>query len=140
MGDMSETSETTGEPDAFAEATATTTVDATVAALCDAAQGAGMTIFASVDHGDGARSAGVPLGDVVVVLLGAPAVGTAVMQADPRTGLDLPLRVLVWDDARTTRIRWRDPRALATSYALDGLGPVLEKMAAGLRKVIDAIT
>jgi uncharacterized protein (DUF302 family) len=109
-----------------------------VAAIGGAAQAAGMTVFASVDHGAGARAAGLELGDEVLLLLGSAKVGTAVMQAAPRAGLDLPLHVLVWDDHGTTRITWRDPHALAAAHGIEGVEAVLDKMAAALRGVIDA--
>jgi uncharacterized protein (DUF302 family) len=115
-------------------------VAATVAKLRDAARGAGLTVFAEIDHAAGAREAGLDLPDEVVVVLGSPQVGTAVMQAAPRAGLDLPLRVLVWDDEGTTRITWRDPRLLAREHPLDGRDDVLAKMAAGLAKVVSAAT
>ena len=115
-------------------------VPATVAAIEDAARDAGMTIFGRVDHAAAARDADLELPDEVVILLGSPKVGTALMQADARAGLDLPLRVLVFDDNGTTRIVWRDPRGLAGQHELEPVEPVLEKMAAGLRKVIDAVS
>lgn len=120
------------------ETSASGDVHATVGALCEAARAAGMTVFARVDHGAGAREVGLELRDEVLLLIGAPKVGTALMQAAPRAGLDLPLHVLVWDDDGTTRITWRDPRALAAEHRLQGLPTVLDAMDAGLRKVVDA--
>jgi uncharacterized protein (DUF302 family) len=112
-------------------------VDATVARLCDAARAAGLLVFARVDHGAGARDAGLELADEVALLLGSPQVGTLLMQAEPRTGLDLPLRVLVRDDAGTTRVTWSDPRRLSARYAIEGVDELLEKMQAGLRHVVE---
>lgn len=120
------------------ETTAAGSVYATVAAVCNAARAAGMTVFARVDHAAGARGAGLELPDEVLLLVGAPKVGTALMQAAPRAGLDLPLHILVWDDAGTTRITWRDPHSLAGDHALAGLEPTLDGMATGLQRVVDA--
>lgn len=114
-------------------------VHTAVTALCEAARDAGMTIFASIDHAAGARETGLELADEVVVLLGSPKAGTVLMQADARTGLDLPLRVLVWDDGGTTHVAWRDPRLLASEHGLAGLDAMLDKMASGLRTVIGAL-
>jgi uncharacterized protein (DUF302 family) len=55
-----------------------------------------LTVFSRVDHGGGARSAGLELGDEEVVSFGDPRVGTLLMQADPTLGYELPLRMLVW--------------------------------------------
>jgi uncharacterized protein (DUF302 family) len=115
-----------------------TSVHRTVAAIAEAAQAAGMTVFATVDHAAGARDVGLELPDEVVIFIGAPKVGTALMQADPRAGLDLPLRLLVWDDDGIIRVAWRDPRTLAAEYQLQGLDPTLAQMAAGVRKVLAA--
>ena len=115
-----------------------TGVEATVDAICEAALAAGMTVFARVDHAAGARTAGLQLPDEVLLLVGAPKVGTALMQAAPQAGLDLPLHILIWDDAGTTRITWRDPHVLATEHRLEGLADVLDAMDAGLRKIVGA--
>jgi len=128
---------TLSEDHRLAEVTSRASVPATVSRLCDAARAAGMLVFARVDHGAGARDAGLQLGGEVVVLLGSPNVGTVLMQAARRSGLDLPLRVLVWDDDGTTRITWRDPRDLAAVHALDGVGDVLEHMSTALREVVE---
>ena len=74
--------------------------------------------------------------DEVVVVLGAPQVGTRLMQASARTGLDLPLRVLVWDDGGTTRLAHHDPAGLGAAHRLDGLDEVLARMGAGLEAVV----
>ena len=78
----------------------------------------GVAVLASVDHAAGARSVGLELADEVVVLFGDPAVGTGVMQDDPRAGIDLPLRMLLWDDNGTTYAGYRDPLALTDGFDL----------------------
>ena len=78
----------------------------------------GVAVFASIDHAAGARAAGLELPDEVVVIFGDPAVGTGVMQDDPRAGIDLPLRMLFWDDNGTTYAGYRDPDALSGSFDL----------------------
>lgn len=92
----------------------------TVELLTAALQARGITLFATVDHAAGARGAGLELEDEVLLLFGNPAVGTALMVADPRTGIDLPLRMLVWNRDGVTRVAYQDPRTLADRYALDG--------------------
>src|SRR3712207_3939021 len=72
--------------------------------LTAALRARGIEIFATVDHAAGARAAGLELADEVLLVFGNPAVGTALMQADPRCGLDLPLRMLVWSQDGTTRV------------------------------------
>lgn len=93
----------------------------------------GVRLFAVIDHAAGAGDAGLELADEVVLVFGSPAVGTALMQADPRAGLDLPLRLLVWSDDGTTRLAFRDPRALADDFAVGDRADVLD----GLRRLLD---
>jgi len=78
----------------------------------------GVSVLASIDHAAGARAAGLHLADEVVVLFGNPAVGTGLMQDDPRAGIDLPLRMLLWDDNGTTYAGYRDPQALSDLFDL----------------------
>ena len=58
-----------------------------------------LTVFARVDHAAGAASVGLPLRPTEVVLFGNPKGGTALMQDQQTAGIDLPLKVLIWEDA-----------------------------------------
>ena len=57
-----------------------------------------LTVFAHVDHADGAASVGLPLRPTEVVIFGNPKGGTALMQDRQTAGIDLPLKSLVWED------------------------------------------
>lgn len=59
---------------------------------------AGWKVFTEVDHAAAAREAGLSLRGRTVVLFGNPRAGTPGMAANPRLAIDLPLRVLVWED------------------------------------------
>jgi uncharacterized protein (DUF302 family) len=72
--------------------------DATLKRVEDAITGAGMTIFARVDHAAGAREAGLSMPPTIVLHYGSPKGGTPMMLASPRAALDLPLRVLVREE------------------------------------------
>jgi uncharacterized protein (DUF302 family) len=72
-----------------------TTVDRLVAAI----EKAGMSIFATIDHAGGAKAVGLSMPPTVVLIYGQARGGTPVMQADPAAALDLPLRVLIREDA-----------------------------------------
>ena len=60
---------------------------------------AGITVFARIDHAAGARSVGLELRPTEVLIFGNPKAGTPLMQAVQTIGLDLPLKVLAWQDA-----------------------------------------
>jgi uncharacterized protein (DUF302 family) len=87
-----------------------------------------ITVFATIDHASGAREVGLELPDETVVVFGDPRAGTPLMQKDPAVGIELPLKMLVWDEGGTTRVGYHDPIALAESYRLDGLQPRLERI------------
>jgi uncharacterized protein (DUF302 family) len=132
-------SESTGGQDVggIVTKTAAGTVATTVAALIQSVQDHGMTVFSTVDHGGEARRHGLELRDTVVVIFGSPIAGTPVMQAAPLAALDLPLKVLVWDDGGRTRISYTDPAALAARHHLSeslatrlaGIGPLTDGLA-----------
>lgn len=76
----------------------------------------GMTIFAVIDQRAAARGAGQELRDTTLIIFGNPAVGTSIMNSEPLAGLDLPLKVLVWDNGGLTRASYVSPTVLATRY------------------------
>jgi uncharacterized protein (DUF302 family) len=108
-------------------------VDETVSRLAAAVEARGLKLFSVVDHSGEARAHGLELRDTKVVIFGSPEAGTPVMQAAPLAALDLPLRVLVWDDAGQTTVTYAPPATLAARYGLpDAL--------AGRLRGIDVIT
>lgn len=77
-------------------------VPATVEKLVTAAEAAGATVFARVDHGAGAQKVGKDIGPSVAVIFGNPAAGTPVMEQNRLAGAILPLQVLVYQDTDGT--------------------------------------
>lgn len=71
------------------------TVDRLVAAI----EKAGMNVFATIDHAGGAKAVGMSMPPTIVLIYGQARGGTPVMQANPAAALDLPLRVLIREDA-----------------------------------------
>jgi uncharacterized protein (DUF302 family) len=92
----------------------------TVKRLAELAATRGMKVFTVVDHSGEAEAVGLRLRDTKVVIFGNPAGGTPVMDAVPLAALDLPLKVLVWDDGGQTRVAYLAPGALAERYAIPG--------------------
>jgi uncharacterized protein (DUF302 family) len=113
----------------------------TVSRVIDAIEGRGMTVFARIDHAGAAREAGLELADEQVVLFGAPRAGTPLMQSDPRIGVELPLRILIWADASGVLLGYRDPRELAGPYDITPeQQPILEQMATLLGQLAEEAT
>jgi uncharacterized protein (DUF302 family) len=94
-------------------------VDETVARLTDLIAARGMKVFAVIDQAAEARSVGLDLRPTTLVVFGAPAAGTPVMDAAPLAALDLPLKILVWADQEQTRVSYLSPEAFAERYDLD---------------------
>jgi uncharacterized protein (DUF302 family) len=108
----------------------------TVTRLTDMIAAKGMTAFAVIDQAAAAEEAGLKLRDTVLVIFGNPAAGTLVMQSAPEAALDLPLKVLVWDDGGQTKVMYVSPAALAERYSL---GPELQVKLAGIDPLTDAL-
>ncbi|GLQ99403.1 DUF302 domain-containing protein [Dyella mobilis] len=70
----------------------------TTARLVHAIEKTGMTILARVDHAAAAHAANMSLRPTEVFIFGNPRAGTPLMQLDQRVGIDLPIKVLVWED------------------------------------------
>ena len=78
----------------------------------------GMKLFAVIDQAAEARQAGLTLRETTLVIFGSPKAGTPVMVASPLAALDLPLKVLIWDDSGQTKVSYYAPAALAASHHL----------------------
>ena len=58
--------------------------------------------------------------DSKLVMFGKPTVGAAVMLAAPLAGLDLPLKVLVWEDGKAVAVSYNAPQFLAERHHIEG--------------------
>jgi uncharacterized protein (DUF302 family) len=108
-------------------------VEETVARLSDAIVSRGAKLFAVIDHSGEARASGLELRDTKVLIFGSPVAGTPVMESAPLAALDLPLKVLVFDEGGATRVCYASPSGLADRYGL--ASELVSKLGA-----IDAIT
>jgi len=81
----------------------------------------GMTVFARIDHAAGAAGAGLPLRPTELLIFGNAKAGTPLMQTVQTTGIDLPLKALVWEDASgATWLSYNDPAWLAQRHGVAG--------------------
>ena len=111
-------------------------VEDTVARLKGVLDSKGIKLFAVIDHSGEAKAAGLELRDTKLVIFGSPVAGTPVMAAAPLAALDLPLKVLVWDDGGATKVSYTAPAALAERY---GLSDDLAARLAGIEALVDAV-
>jgi uncharacterized protein (DUF302 family) len=95
----------------------------------------GLTLFAEIDHGHNARDAGLDMPETRVLIFGNAKAGTALMLASPDIALELPLRILVREEADgKTAIVYIDPERLAAAFGVDALAPAI----AGLSTIATA--
>jgi uncharacterized protein (DUF302 family) len=81
----------------------------------------GFTVFNVIDHSGVAEGAGVQMPDSKLVMLGKPAVGATVMVAAPLAALDIPLKVLVWEDSNgAVSVSYNSPGFLSERHHLEG--------------------
>jgi len=111
-------------------------VAGTVAKLTGILSAKGVKLFAVIDQSAEARQVGLSLRDTTLVIFGSPAAGTPVMAASPLAALDLPLKVLVWDDEGQTKVSYYSPDALAARYHL---GAGLAGNLAAINALTDAL-
>jgi uncharacterized protein (DUF302 family) len=111
-------------------------VPETVARLTDMLAARGMTVFAVIDQAAAARAVGLELRETTLVIFGSPAGGTPVMAAVPLAAIDLPLKVLIWDDAGQAKVSYYAPTTLAARHHLS---PDLAAKLAGIDPLTDAL-
>jgi uncharacterized protein (DUF302 family) len=94
----------------------------------------GITSFARIDHAAGAAAVDLELRPTQLLIFGNARAGTPLMQADQRAGLDLPLKVLAWQDAGgQVWLTYNDPRWIAERYGLGAaLAPAVAKLTEAL--------
>ena len=75
-------------------------VEQTVEKLKGILQAKSVTLFALVDHSGEAQSVGMKMRPTKLLIFGSPKAGTPLMLAAPTSAIDLPLKILIWEDAR----------------------------------------
>jgi len=112
----------------------------TLERLSAALKAKGVREFSRIDHAAGAAEVGMALRPTTLLIFGNPAAGTPLMQAEQRIGLDLPLKVLVWqDEAGQVWLTYGDPVWLASRYGIEAV-PAAQRLAAVLAGLAAAAT
>jgi uncharacterized protein (DUF302 family) len=94
----------------------------------------GMTIFSRMDHGAAAEKVGLELRPTVVVVFGNPRAGTPAMQATPTLAIDLPLRMLIWQDEKGTWLGYNEPGWVFRRHGIvdDGTADIMNDVLASI--------
>jgi uncharacterized protein (DUF302 family) len=95
------------------------TVDETVERLRKILEARGVMLFALVDHSGEAKKAGLQMPPTKLLIFGNPGAGTPVMLAAPSIAIDLPLKILVWEDAQGAAwLSWNSPEYLQRRHGV----------------------
>jgi uncharacterized protein (DUF302 family) len=114
-------------------------VTETVAALAREIERRGATVVAVIDHAAAAEAAGLAMPATQVIVFGNPQAGTPLMQAVPEIAIDLPLRIMVYDDGQPGSIvSWQDPAYVAQRFGLPDAPAALAAPAAIADAALDA--
>jgi uncharacterized protein (DUF302 family) len=90
----------------------------------------GLNVFARIDHVAGAAEAGLTLPPTELMIFGNARGGTPLMQSAQTVGIDLPLKILVWQDAaNTTWLSYNQPEWIAQRHGLANAEDTVTKMA-----------
>ena len=94
-------------------------VDQTVEKLKGILQAKGVTLFALIDHSGEAEKAGMKMPPTKLLIFGSPKAGTPLMLALPSMAIDLPLKILIWEDIHgKVWVSYNSTAYLQTRYGL----------------------
>ncbi len=102
------------------------TYDETIGSLKEAITGAGNTIFALIDQSAAAQSAGLSLRPTTLLVFGNPKGGTPFMDAFPQVALDLPLKLLVWEEESNVNVAYVPMSDIAARNGVVGMDARIE--------------
>jgi uncharacterized protein (DUF302 family) len=95
------------------------TVEQTVDRLKNILQSKGVMLFAVIDHSGEAQKAGMKMSPTKLLIFGNPKAGTPLMLAAPSIAIDLPLKILVWEDAQgRVWVSYNSPAYLQERHSL----------------------
>ena len=108
----------------------------TVVALQKELNSRGITIFATIDHKKADEAVGESMQPATVLIVGNPKVGTALMQENPRFAIELPLKILIYEENKTVKIRYEKIAAMGEKYHIKQTFSTAEKIDAAMLQLI----
>ena len=95
----------------------------------------GLIYFETVAHDQIAAARGVQIGEMREILFEDAGLTTTLIECQPTTALDLPLKILVWDELGDVYIAFIDPRFMKQRFMLQDCGEVVDDMGELLLKL-----
>ena len=95
-----------------------------------------IAIFAEIDHTKAAKKSQENLLPATVLVVGNPKVGTRLMQENPKIAIELPLKVLVYEEDGIVRVRYKFVNPLVPDYKLEKVEQITQKIDIAMGKII----
>ena len=108
----------------------------TVAAIQKTLNSKGITIFATIEHHKAAEAVGENMQPATVLIVGNPKVGTALMQEKLSFAIELPLKILIYEEGKMVNIRYEKISAIAEKYHIKQTFSTAEKIDAAMQQLI----
>ena len=105
--------------------------------LIAALDASGLKIAARIDHEANAKSVGLDLAPTVLFIFGNPKAGTVLIEQQRTVGIDLPFKILMWDDIGKIKVAYNNPAYIARRHGLDTSLPVLTQITSTLRRLAE---
>ena len=105
---------------------------ATLARAEPAIEARGLFVMKVLDHAAAAEQFGLDLSPNTVVLFGNPKIGSQVMTCAPRAGIDLPQKLMVWEEDGAIFVAYNDPEHLVWRHSIEGCEELLARVAENL--------
>jgi len=117
------------KPETLVTIPSASSVEETANKLNTIIESKGLTVFARIDHAENAAKADLELRPTELIIFGNPKVGTPLMQCAQIMAIDLPQKMLIWqDEAKKVWISYNNPDYLKGRHNLEGCDEVLEKV------------
>jgi uncharacterized protein (DUF302 family) len=105
--------------------------------LVQAIEAAGLKVAGRIDHEANAKRVDQVLPPTVLLLFGNPKTGTPLIQQQRTMGIDLPLKILIWEEEGHVKLAYNDPFYLARRHGVENAA-VLTQVEKALRSFADA--
>ena len=112
------------------------TFEQTIERLQKVLESKNITVFATIEHHKAAEAVGESMSPATVLIVGNPKVGTALMQENLLLAIELPLKILVYQEGKTVNIRYEKIAAIAEKYHIKQNFGTAEKIDAAMLQLI----
>ena len=111
----------------------------TLEKLTEAIRAKGNTIFATIDQAAAAQGVGLTLRPTTLIVFGNPKGGTGLMAAFPLIALDLPLKLVVWEEGGAVKVAYVPMATIAARYGVTGQDEKIGAMDQALNGLTDTV-